>query len=77
MVQIENEYGSYGSDKEYLELNRKMFIEAGFDGLLYTCDPEAAIKDGHLPGLLAAINGVDNPEKVKSLVNQNNGGKGP
>lgn len=77
MVQIENEYGSYGSDKEYLDLNRKMFIEAGFDGLLYTCDPEAAIKDGHLPGLLAAINGVDNPEKVKSLVNQNNGGKGP
>lgn len=77
MVQIENEYGSYGNDKEYLDLNRKMFIEAGFDGILYTCDPEAAIKDGHLPGLLAAINGVDNPEKVKSLVNQNNGGKGP
>ncbi len=77
MVQIENEYGSYGNDKEYLDLNRKMFIEAGFDGILYTCDPEAAIKDGHLPGLLAAINGVDNPEKVTSLVNQNNGGKGP
>src|SRR5450432_4211907 len=34
MVQIENEYGSYGSDKEYLDLNRKMFIDAGFDGLL-------------------------------------------
>ena len=41
MVQIENEYGSYGSDKEYLDINRKMFIEAGFDGLLYTCDPAA------------------------------------
>jgi len=77
MVQIENEYGSYGNDKEYLDINRKMFIDAGFDGVLYTCDPEAAIKDGHLPGLLAAINGVDNPEKVKSLVKQNNAGKGP
>ncbi|MEJ6980597.1 beta-galactosidase family protein [Pedobacter sp. P351] len=77
MTQIENEYGSYGSDKKYLDLNRKMFIEAGFDGILYTCDPEAAIKDGHLPGLLAAINGVDDPEKVKRLVSQNNNGKGP
>src|SRR5215471_15405595 len=35
MVQIENEYGSYGSDKTYLELNKQLFIEAGFDGLLY------------------------------------------
>jgi beta-galactosidase len=77
MVQIENEYGSYGNDKEYLDLNRKMFIDAGFDGLLYTCDPEAAIKDGHLPGLLAAINGVDQVDKVKRLVKENHNGKGP
>jgi beta-galactosidase len=77
MVQIENEYGSYGADKDYLALNRKMFIEAGFDGQLYTCDPEAAIKDGHLPGLLPAINGVDNVAKVKKLIGENHGGKGP
>ncbi len=77
MTQIENEYGSYGSDKNYLDLNRKMFIEAGFDGILYTCDPEAAIKNGHLPGLLPAINGIDNPDQVKSLIHQNNNGKGP
>lgn len=77
MVQIENEYGSFGADKEYLDINRKMFIEAGFDGLLFTCDPEAAIKDGHLPGLLPAINGQDNPVKVKQLIRENHGGKGP
>lgn len=77
MVQIENEYGSYSNDKEYLDINRKMFIDAGFDGLLFTCDPEAAIKDGHLPGLLPAINGVDNPVKVKKLIRENHGGKGP
>lgn len=77
MVQIENEYGSYAADKEYLDINRKMFIEAGFDGLLFTCDPEAAIKDGHLPGLLPAINGQDNPVKVKTLIRENHGGKGP
>src|SRR6201992_607024 len=31
MVQIENEYGSYSNDKEYLDINRKIFREAGFD----------------------------------------------
>ncbi|MET3609844.1 beta-galactosidase [Mucilaginibacter rubeus] len=77
MVQIENEYGSYGSDKDYLALNRKMFIDAGFDGQLYTCDPEPAIKDGHLPGLLPAINGVDDVTKVKKLIGENYNGKGP
>lgn len=77
MVQIENEYGSYGNDKDYLELNRKMFTDAGFDGQLYTCDPEPAIKDGHLPGLLPAINGVDDVAKVKKLIKDNHNGKGP
>ncbi len=77
MVQIENEYGSYSNDKEYLDINRKMFIKAGFDGLLYTCDPESAIKDGHLPGLLPAINGIDNPAKVKQLIKANHNGTGP
>jgi beta-galactosidase len=77
MVQIENEYGSYGSDKEYLEINRKMFVEAGFDGLLYTCDPAADLVKGHLPGLLPAVNGLDKPRQVKKLINENHGGKGP
>ena len=77
MVQIENEYGSYGSDKEYLEINQKLFKEAGFDGLLYTCDPAPDIKNGHLPGLLAAINGIDEVKKVKELINANHNGKGP
>ncbi len=77
MVQIENEYGSYGSDKEYLEINRQMFKDAGFDGLLYTCDPAADVAKGHLPGLLPAVNGVDDPEKVKALVRANHDGKGP
>ena len=36
MVQIENEFGCYGEDREYLEINRNLFIEAGFDGLLFS-----------------------------------------
>ncbi|HKZ65521.1 MAG TPA: beta-galactosidase, partial [Chitinophagaceae bacterium] len=77
MVQIENEYGSYGGDKEYLDINRRMFINAGFNGILYTCDPEPAINNGHLPGLLPAINAIDNPAKVRELISQNHNGKGP
>lgn len=77
MVQVENEYGSYGSDKAYLETNRKLFVEAGFDGLLYTCDPAADVVKGHLSGLLPAVNGLDNPQKVKKIVRDNHNGKGP
>ncbi len=77
MIQVENEYGSYGDDKEYLETNRRIFREAGFDGLLYTCDPANDLANGHLPGLLPAVNGVDNPQKIKQLVKKYNNGKGP
>lgn len=77
MVQVENEYGSYGKDKAYLDVNRKMFIDAGFDGLLYTCDPVHDVKDGHLEGLLPAANGTDNPEEIKKLIRENHNGKGP
>jgi len=77
MIQVENEYGSYGEDKEYLAINRRIFQEAGFDGLLYTCDPANDVAKGCLPGLLPAVNGVDNPQKIKQLVRKYNNGKGP
>ncbi|WP_158796477.1 beta-galactosidase family protein [Pedobacter sp. L105] len=77
MVQVENEYGSYGSDKEYLAINEKFFREAGFDGLLYTCDPAGDIANDHLAGLLPAVNGLDDPGKVKKLIKGLNDGKGP
>ncbi len=50
LVQIENEYGSYDSNKEYLAINQKLFVEAGFDCLLYTCDPARDVVKGYLPG---------------------------
>ena len=77
LVQVENEYGSYGSDKDYLALNKKLFEQAGFDGLLYTCDPAKDVADGHLPGLLPAVNGLDKPEQVKQIVRTNHSGQGP
>lgn len=77
LVQVENEYGSYSNDKEYLEINRKLFIDAGFNGILYTCDPAKDVDKGHLPGLFPAVNGLDKPSQMKSLVRKYNNGKGP
>ena len=77
MVQIENEYGSYSNDKEYLDINRKLFREAGFDGTLFTCDGPSQMPAGYLPGYLPAVNGLDNPKEVKTLINKYHDGKGP
>jgi len=77
MVQIENEYGSYSDDKEYLDINRKIFREGGFNGLLFTCDGPSQMPRGYLPGYLPAVNGLDNPAEVKTLINKYHDGKGP
>lgn len=37
-VQIENEYGSYGDDKEYLRWNRKALADRGINEILFTAD---------------------------------------
>ena len=56
-VQVENEYGSFGSDHEYVGIIRQASIDAGFgESLMYTADPPAAIMNGSLPDLLAAAN---------------------
>ncbi|MFB9843412.1 glycoside hydrolase family 35 protein [Mucilaginibacter ginsenosidivorans] len=77
MVQIENEYGSYSNDKEYLDINRKLFREAGFDCTLFTCDGPSQMPAGYLPSYLPAVNGLDNPKEVKTLINKYHDGKGP
>jgi len=74
MVQIENEYGFYGNDKEYLAINRDIFREAGFVCELFTCDPPYTIDAGHLPGVYAAVNGGLKPKDVIETQNRINGG---
>src|SRR5208337_307593 len=67
MVQVENEYGSFGSDHEYMGAIRQMIRDAGFDVMLYTSDgsDEGDLKGGTLPGVLSVINfsASDNPER--------------
>ncbi|WPO84366.1 beta-galactosidase family protein [Chryseobacterium sp. JJR-5R] len=77
MIQIENEYGSYSDDKNYMDLNRKIFREAGFDGILFTCDGAEKMPAGYLPGYLPAVNGLEDPAQVKALINTYHNGKGP
>ncbi|MBS7564868.1 beta-galactosidase [Mucilaginibacter sp. Bleaf8] len=77
MIQIENEYGSYSDDKNYLDINRKIFRNAGFDGVLFTCDGADQMPKGYLPGYLPAVNGLEDPVKLKELINKYHNGKGP
>lgn len=74
MMQIENEYGFYGDDKEYLAINRDIFREAGFTCELFTCDPPYTIDKGHLEGLYAAVNGGMKSKDVIETQNRINGG---
>jgi beta-galactosidase len=54
-VQVENEYGSFGKDSNYLGQIRQTLLDSGFDSsLLYTSD--SAEQPGSLPGLLKVIN---------------------
>lgn len=52
MTQIENEYGSYGNDRTYLETLRKWWRAAGISVPFYTADGATAymLEAGSLPG---------------------------
>ncbi|MFF4254588.1 beta-galactosidase family protein [Streptomyces sp. NPDC001663] len=58
MVQVENEYGSYGSDAEYLRLLAELLREKGVIVPLVTSDgPEDhMLTGGSIPGVLATVN---------------------
>ena len=77
MVQVENEYGSFGKDTVYEGAIRDMIRNAGFDVPLFTADGPSQCKNAHLVGVLPAINGDDNPQSIKDTVDKYNGGRGP
>lgn len=57
LVQVENEYGSFGNDHAYMEANKKALIDAGFTkAQLYTADGPSVIANGSLPELPVGIN---------------------
>ena len=58
MTQVENEYGSFGKDHNYMQAIRKMIVDAGFDVPLFTADGPTPrmLSGGTLPGVLSFIN---------------------
>ncbi|WP_413666678.1 beta-galactosidase [Mucilaginibacter sp. Mucisp86] len=62
MTQVENEYGSYGADKEYILKIRDYLKEAGFVVPLFTCDGTVQLKNDVQKDIFAVVNFGNNPE---------------
>jgi len=86
MVQAENEFGSYVSQRQDIPLAdhkaysaaiKKLLIDAGIDVPLYTSDGSNAFEGGAITGTLPTANGEKDIQRLKKVVNQYHGGKGP
>lgn len=86
MVQGENEFGSYVSQRKDITLEEhraynakiiKQLEEVGFDVPMFTSDGSWLFEGGCVPGALPTANGENNIENLKKVVNQYNGGQGP
>ncbi|MDR0832823.1 MAG: beta-galactosidase [Candidatus Symbiothrix sp.] len=86
MVQAENEFGSYVSQRKDIPLEEhraynakvvKQLADAGFDAPKFTSDGSWLFEGGATPGALPTANGENNIEKLKEVVNQYNNGQGP
>lgn len=70
MVQIENEYGSYGDDKDYLRAIAQIYRDCGVDVQLFTSDGSCQwmLGGGTLPEQLCVVNfGADPEQKFAAL----------
>lgn len=69
-VQVENEYGSYGDDAEYLRWLHSALIERGLNCLLYTADgPTPQMLDtGSIPGVLATATFGSRPAEAFGML---------
>ncbi len=58
MIQIENEYGSFGNDKEYLRAILNMYKEHDLDCLFFTSDGayDLTLSGGYLPECFTTLN---------------------
>ncbi|XP_068094899.1 beta-galactosidase-1-like protein 2 isoform X2 [Hyperolius riggenbachi] len=55
-VQVENEYGSYAKDANYMEFIKTALVRRGIVELLLTSDNKDGISSGSMEGVLATIN---------------------
>jgi beta-galactosidase len=76
MVQVENEYGFFGEDLDYMRTMRRAIIDAGFDVPLFQCNPTNAVAKTHIPELFSVANfGSDPQGGFKTLASVQQGPK--
>lgn len=56
MVQVENEYGFYGTDAAYMGELRQALLSAGFNVPLFACNPPQHLRDGYRSDLFPVVN---------------------
>lgn len=62
MVQVENEYGSYGNDKDYIGVIRDDLVAAGFDVPMFTCDGPSQLPNDTRDDIFCVVNFGGGPE---------------
>lgn len=86
MVQVENEFGSYVSQREDIPLEehqaynakiKKQLDDAGFNTPFFTSDGSWLFEGGATRGALPTANGENNVATLKKVVNEYNNGQGP
>lgn len=86
MIQAENEFGSYVSQrkdipieehKKYNQAILQLLKEAGFDVPFFTSDGSWLFEGGSLPGVLPTANGEGDVANLKKAVNQYHNNEGP
>ncbi len=86
MVQVENEFGSYASQRADIPLDehrsynlkiKNQLKNAGFDVPFFTSDGTPMFEGGAIDGVLPTANGEGNIVNLKKVINEYNGGKGP
>ena len=63
MVQVENEYGFYADDAEYMGKMREAILDAGFNVPLFACNPTQYLERGFRNDLFPVVNFGANPKE--------------
>ncbi len=63
MVQVENEYGFYGKDLNYMRTLRQIVLNAGFNVPLFCCNPTNEVVRSHIPELFSVANFGSDPQR--------------
>jgi beta-galactosidase len=61
MVQVENEYGFFGTDTEYMGSVRQALLDGGMDVPLFACNPPYALTKGYRADLFPVVNFGSDP----------------